>query len=256
MKVIVTGGRGTVGSALASFLSARGDQVVLWDRDAVPIDQYQPMEDFVRREKPDVFFHLAIASQSTGKPNESWHVNYEWSSELAWICRALGVRFIFTSSVMVFSNKAKGPFTLESVPDAPEGYGHEKRMAEQRVFHQNPDATVVRLGWQIGDAPGSNNMIDYFEKHGTINANRRWLPACSFIQDTAAALAQLAASVPGLYMIDANTKWNFYEIACALNEKHADRWEIVPADDFIFDQRMIDPRVLIRPLNATLTKLH
>ena len=253
MKVIVTGGRGTVGSALASFLSARGDQVVLWDRAAVPIDRYQPMEDFVRREKPDVLFHLAIASQSTGKPNESWLVNYEWTSELAWITRQLGVRFIFTSSVMVFSDNAKGPFTLESVPDAPGGYGYEKRMAEQRVFHQNPDATVVRLGWQIGERAGSNNMIDYFEKQQVITASRRWFPACSVVTDTAATLASL--TTPGLYMIDANKQWNFFEIAGALNMKHGNRWKIVPTDDFVFDQRMIDPRVRIRPLNATLTTL-
>lgn len=257
MKAIITGGRGTVGSALANFLSARGGRVVCWDRSAVPVDCYQPMQDFVRREKPDVLFHLAIASQSTGKPNESWLVNYEWTSELAWITRQLGIHFVFTSSVMVFSDNAKGPFTLDSVPDAPEGYGYEKRMAEQRVFEQNPHAIVVRLGWQIGDAPGSNNMIDYFEKqmtqHGCIKAGRKWLPACSFVQDTAAALAELPSKEPGLYMIDANTKWSFYEIAGALNQKHAERWKIVPTDDFIFDQRMLDKRVRVRPLNATLS---
>lgn len=257
MKAIITGGRGTVGSALASFLRARGDEVVLWDRSVVPIDRYQPMEDFVRCEKPDVLFHLAIASKGTGKPNESWLVHYEWTSELAWICRQLGVRFLFTSSVMVFSDNAKGPFTLDSAPDAPDGYGYEKRMAEQRVFHQNPGSIVARLGWQIGDAPGSNNMIDNFEKRmrseGAIHASRRWLPACSFIQDTAAALASLNA--PGLYMLDGNRKWNFFEIAGALNELHGRRWKVVPNDDFVFDQRMLDPREPAASLKERLPAL-
>lgn len=257
MKAIITGGRGTVGSALARFLSARGDEVVLWDRSAVPIDRYQPMEDFVRREKPDALFHLAIASKGTGKPNESWLVHYEWTSELAWICRQVGVRFVFTSSVMVFSDNAKGPFTLDSVPDAPEDYGYEKRMAEQRVFHQNPAAIVARLGWQIGEAAGSNNMIDFFEKqmreNGVINAGRRWLPACSFVTDTAAALASLTA--PGLHLIDGNKKWNFYEIAGALNELHGRRWKIVPNDDFVYDQRMMDPRGPVASLQTRLKSL-
>jgi len=149
MKAIVTGANGTVGSALVQHLKTQSHRVTSWDRNVVPIDCYQPMEDFVRREKPDVLFHLAIASQSTGMPNESWLVNYEWTSELAWTARQLGVRFVFTSSVMVFTDDAKGPFTLDSVADAPQGYGYEKRMAEQRVFHQNPDAAVARLGWQI-----------------------------------------------------------------------------------------------------------
>jgi dTDP-4-dehydrorhamnose reductase len=259
LKAIITGGRGTVGSALVRLLSERGDRVALWDRSVIPVDWYQPMEDFVRRERPDVLFHLAIASQSTGRPNESWLVNYEWTSELAWITRQLGIRFVFTSSVMVFSDNAIGPFTLDSVPDAPEGYGYEKRMAEQRVFHLNPNAIVVRLGWQIGDAPGSNNMIDFFEKQtahrGVISASRKWLPACSFVDDTAAVLASLGTAAPGLYMIDANANWNFYEIASALNKKHGDRWKIESTDDFVFDQRMIDPRAPIPSLQARLSAM-
>ena len=225
----------------------------------MPIDRYRPMEDFVRRERPDVLFHLAIASRSTGVANESWLVNYEWTSELAWIARQLGVRFVFTSSVMVFSDNAKGPFTVNSVPDASQGYGNEKRMAEQRVFQQNPEAIVARLGWQIGEKAGSNNMIDFFEKKATagedIAASRKWYPACSFVGDTASALAWLGSAKPGLYLIDSNTRWNFHEIASALNEKHGRRWKIVANDSFVFDQRMIDPRVPIPSLQRTLPTL-
>ena len=259
MKAIITGARGTMGTALALHLKPQGHVVIFWDRHIVPTDRYQPMEDFVRREKPDVLFHLAIASRSTGVPNESWLVNYEWTSELAWITRQLGVRFLFTSSVMVFTDNAKGPFTVESQPDAAAGYGYEKRMAEARVFHQNPDAIVDRLGWQIGEAAGSNNMIDFFEKQmtasGRINASRKWFPACSFVRDSAAALSWLATAKPGLYLINSNTRWNFHEIASALNKQHGDRWNIVANDDFVFDQRMIDPRVPIPSLQRTLPTL-
>jgi dTDP-4-dehydrorhamnose reductase len=259
MKAIVTGAHGTVGSVLARHLRTQGHEVVAWDRVTVPIDRYKPMEDFVRREQPDMLFHLAIASRSTGVPNESWLVNYEWASELAWITRQLGVRFIFTSSVMVFTDNAKGPFTVDSEPDASQGYGYEKRMAEQRVLHQNPNAIVARLGWQIGERAGSNNMIDFLEKKAaageTIGASRKWYPACSLVSDTAAALSWLASEKPGLYQINSNTGWNFHQIAPALNEKHGGRWKIVGNDDFVYDQRMIDPRVPIPSLQHTLTTL-
>jgi dTDP-4-dehydrorhamnose reductase len=259
MKAIITGAHGTVGFALSKHLTVQGHQVVAWDRAVVPIDRYQPMEDFVRQERPDVLFHLAIASRSTGVTNEFWLVNYEWTSELAWITRQLGVRFVFTSSVMVFSDNAKGPFTVDSEPDAPQGYGYEKRMAEQRVFYQNPDAVVARLGWQIGETAGSNNMIDFFEKKAVtgegIAASHKWYPACSFVRDTAGALTWLATAKPGLYLIDSNTRWNFHQIASALNEKHGRRWKIITNDDFVFDQRMVDPRVPIPSLQRTLSTL-
>lgn len=259
MKVIITGATGTVGSALKAHIERQGGTVVAWNRTETPIDDYYAMENFVRAHQPDVLYHLAAASTPTGRENEGWLVTVQWTSELAWICRQLGVRFLFTSTVMVYTDAVKGPITLATVPNATEGYGYEKLQAEERVFAQKPDSVVARLGWQIGDAPGSNNMIEFFEKqmreHGQINASRQWYPACSFVEDTANTLTELAMGEPGLYLVNSNTRWTFYEIAVALNELHGNHWKIVPNDDFVYDQRMIDPRVPIAPLEQRLKTL-
>ena len=256
MKTIITGSNGTVGSALKQQLLKHDWEVVGWNRSQIPIDDYHAMESFIRDQNPDVVFHLAVASTSTGRENEDWLVNYEWTSELAWITHILNIKFIFTSSVMVFTDDAIGPFTIESIPDAISGYGHVKLQAEQRVFYQNTDTIVARLGWQIGDTSGSNNMIDFFENqmvdHGVIHASIKWYPSCSFVPDTASALRQLSTFEGGLYLLNANPKWTFYEIACALNIKHGNKWKIEPTDDFVYDQRMIDDRVPITPLSYHL----
>lgn len=259
VKALVTGASGTVGTALCEHLRARGHEVVTWNRARVPIDQYHPMEAFVREQAPDVLFHLAVASQPTGRDNEGWLVNYEWPSELAWITRTLDIAFVFTSTAMVFSNDARGPFSGESVPDASEGYGFEKRRAEERVFYQNPAARVVRLGWQIGEAPGSNNMIDFFaskmREHGHVDASTRWYPATSFLPDTALALEQIASMDPGLYMLDSNTSWTFFEIARALNEVHGGSWDIRATEDFVYDQRFVNGGIAAPPLSERLPGL-
>jgi dTDP-4-dehydrorhamnose reductase len=260
MKAVVTGASGAVGSALVALLKEKGHEVVAWDRKIVPIEFYHRMEDFLRAENPDVLYHLAIASKPTGRAGEHLLVNYEWPSELAWISRVLGFRFVFASTVMVFSEKTTpGPYTLATPADAPEGYGLEKRRAEDRVLRQNPRAVVARLGWQIGQEPGSNNMIDFFEKRmaeeGRIAASRRWFPACSFLEDCAGALLKLATTPPGLYMIESNRGWNFYEIASALNVQHSGRWKIEPNDDFVCDQRMLDPRLETPALSGRLKSL-
>jgi dTDP-4-dehydrorhamnose reductase len=259
MRALVTGARGTVGGALTRALERGGHQVVTWDRSRVPIDEYHVMEGFVRDAAPDVLFHLAIASQPTGRDNESWLVNHEWSSELAWIARVLGIGMVFTSTVMVFSNQNQGPFTSDSVPDEAAGYGFEKRCAENRVRYQNPDARIVRLGWQIGAAPGSNNMIDYLhqqqQQHGRVRASTRWYPATSFLDDTAAALIQIATMPADIYMLDANTSWTFYDIVAALGRRHGNPWQIEPTSDFVHDQRMLDQRVSMPPLSERLPDL-
>ncbi|MEQ8675185.1 MAG: sugar nucleotide-binding protein [Aggregatilineales bacterium] len=259
MKALITGASGAVGTGLLKVLKGAGIKTAVWNRKKVPIDDYWAMEAFIKKTKPDVLFHLATASQPTGRDNESWLVNYEWTSELAWITRQLGIRFVFTSSVMVFSDDAPGPFTLESVPDAREGYGYEKYQAEQRALYQNPDAIIARLGWQIGDSAGSNNMVDnltrQMDEQGVIHASRKWLPACSFINDTATALMALSELEGGVYLVNANTSWTFYDIVSALNVLHGNHWHVEPNDDFVYDQRMIDTRVPIPPLDHRLPAL-
>lgn len=259
MKVVVTGANGTLGGALKKYLEEKNIEVVAWDRREVPIDNYQRMKDFLSHVHPEILFHLAIASQPTGRDNESWMVNYEWTSELAWLSRVLRFKFVYTSTAMIFSDNNKGPFTIDSVPDATQGYGYEKKMSEPRVFYQNPESVVVRLGWQIGGKPEGNTMTHSIEKYMKQNsaykASIKWFPACSFLEDSADALFRLSSYPPGLYMADSNERWNFYEIACALNESLGSPWKIEPTENFIFDQRMVDPRVEILSLRDRLPSL-
>jgi dTDP-4-dehydrorhamnose reductase len=124
MKAVVTGASGTLGTALGKYLEQHDIEVIAWDRQEVPVDSYQTMEAYLRKTQPRILFHLAVASQPIGRRNESWVVNYEWASELAWLTRALRIRFVFPSSVMVFSPQNPGPYTISSVPDAAYGYGY------------------------------------------------------------------------------------------------------------------------------------
>lgn len=256
MRALITGMNGTVGRALAAALRATGAEPIAYPRDSGPVDNPRDIAARIAASSPDVLFHLAIASKPTGIENESKRINIDWPAQLATACSSAKVRFVFTSTAMVFSDNARGPFSIQSVPDAAHGYGLEKRTAEQRVRQANPAATIVRLGWQIGRAPGGNNMLSFFDQHmrekGVVRASRKWLPACSFLEDTAVALIQLTTLPPGLYHADSNLRWTFFEIATALNARAGSHWKIEPTDDFIYDQRLIDSILKLPPLNARL----
>jgi len=260
MRVLVTGLRGTVGQQLQRYLVASGHEVVGWNREEVPIDNYMAMESFVQEVAPDVLFHLAAPSRPTGREGENWLVHYEWSNELAWITHKFGIKFLYTSTVQVFSDAAVGPFTPQSSPDNNYGYGFEKRMAEKRILYQNPQAFIARLGWQIGTTDQGNHMTAYLEarqrEEGRITASTRWLPAASFLEDTVAALWDLVMNhAPGVYLLDSNRGWNFYEIAIALKKFLKKKWQVVPDESFVYDQRMIDPRIVLPPLSDRLKSL-
>jgi len=259
MKIVVTGSGGTLGSVLVAYLKGQGHQVVPWDREKVPITDYWAMEEFLRTTGAEALFHLAVPSRPTGLPNESWTVNYQWTSELAWICKERGITFVYVSTVMVFSSQRQGPFTVDTPADAADGYGMEKRLAEDRVFHQNPSSRVLRLGWQIGTQPGTNTMVDFlddqFREDGLVSCSTQWLPACSFLEDTVPVLASMVDRDPGLYQFDTNQKWSFYQIAFALNKQLGKKWKVTANDSFVFDQRMVDSRLPAVSLKNRLTSL-
>lgn len=262
MKVLVTGSNGTVGVVLCALLRERGDEVVGWDRRvAAPADR-GAVERYLEEHSPDAVVHLAVASSPTGVSSEGRLVSVEWSEQLGEWCGANGRRFVFSSTVMVFTDKAVGPFTLESEPDAAEGYGGEKAEAERRVVAANEEAVVARLGWQIGSSPGSNNMVDYLDQKqssdGVVRASRLFRVATAFLEDTAAGLRWLVdragGEARGVYMLEGNRAGHsFFEIARAVSEeRHGGRYVVEADESFAQDQRMLDDRV---PMGQVVDRL-
>ena len=257
-RALITGSRGTIGQALRRHLEAKGWTVTGWNRNAVSIHDYAAMEAYVSTLEPDALFHLAVASQPTQVPMpaaDAWAVNYEWTSELAWIARQLEIPFVFTSTVMVFTEAVPGPYSIAVRPDAAHDYGRDKKETERRIFEQNPHARVARLGWQIGNDLSGNQMAAWLQKRGQVEASTRWIPACSMLDDTAAALADLPSRRGGLYHVDANEGWSFYDLAMALRTRHDADWSITPSFGRAYDQRLLDPRVELPPLAKRLPQL-
>ncbi len=260
-RVLVTGANGTIGRPLVARLSAAGAHVTAWDRRLTsPLDPDHGRL-FVTSLRPHVIFHLAVASEQTHVVDEARKINRDWPIWLAEAAEEIRAKMVFTSTAMVFSSDASGPFSLDAKPDSPNGYGYEKRRAEQEIAERAPNAVTVRLGWQIDEALGlgTNNMVDnlarQIEDRGRIKASTRWLPACSFLSDTVDALIGFAERPGGLYMLDANEGWTFHDIALALAHRTGRGWTVEPTDDFVHDQRLIDPRVRVPSLREHLPPL-
>ena len=256
MKAIVTGSCGTVGRVLCQNIADSGGTAIGWDRGRVTPGDREAAGEFITESKPAAIFHLALPSQPTGIENEGWLVNEKWTADLASIAAEQSIPFVYCSTVMVFSNRAKGPFTPEMEPDETEGYGYSKLQGERAARDANSASRIVRIGWQIGTERGSNNMIDFLEcqaeEQGEIKASTQWLPATSCLEDTALGLMQVAQADPGTYHLNSNDRWNFYEIVVALNQVHGQRWRVVATEDFVYDQRLQDPRIEISRLEQRL----
>jgi dTDP-4-dehydrorhamnose reductase len=240
VKHLVTGMNGTVAPALAKHLVSQGADVVSWDRAVDPPTDEPAVRAFIARHRPDWVCHVA-----TGAP--------EWAEWIARACAGGGPgvpRLLWTGSVSVFGPQAKAPIGPDATPDATDDYGKYKIECERRVLAACPNAVVARLGWQIGEAAGSNTMTDFLtrkaaEGAGTIEASTRWIPSCAWLPDTAAALAALMRSgTPGLFHLEGNTAGkSFVEIAAGIARMLRQPWNIVPTDAPAMDNRMRDDRV-------------
>jgi dTDP-4-dehydrorhamnose reductase len=236
---------GTVAPALARRLEQDGHTIVSWKRAEVSPDDPAAIRDFIVGTKPDGFFHVA-----TGNP--------KWAEAIAQVCAECGIKLLFTGSVSVFADTQRGPFPIEAVPEPNDDYGRYKLECERRVRAACPEALIARLGWQIGTAPGSNNMIDYLSRKskedGRVEASAKWIPSTAFLDDTVDALARLMASYPaGLYQLEGNPDGlSFFEIVTGLNRRHGNPWQIVRTDHPARDSRMQDPNITVSPLTGRL----
>lgn len=240
MKAIITGMNGTLAPYVYKELIRHNIEVIIWDRNKTEIRSEESVYRFIRDNRPDFFFHIATGPVA-------------WLEHIARATQAIGVKLLFTSSVSVFSEQGSGPYDIASVPNAEDEYGRYKIQCEQAVRTHHPEAVIIRLGWQIGDSIGTNNMFDFLSsqqaKNGFIEASTRWFPSCSFLTDTAEAIVSLAlAQTAGTYLANSNRKYSFYEIVSHLKDKYQTDWIIRASMAFVRDDRMTDERVAIHGL--------
>lgn len=240
MKILITGMNGTVAPVVARELQSLGHEVVAWDRATMPNDSRAAAATAIDALRPDAMMHFAMGAT-------------DWAEWMALECLDRDLRFLHTSSVSVYGGTQVGPFTVNDLPLPDDDYGRYKLEGEQRVLRANPDAAAFRIGWQIGDAPGSNNMVDYFDRenreHGAVLASTLWFPGASLLVDTAECLVRhFLAGARGLYHVDGNPGLNLYEIALLTKTRLGTDWVIEPVEGLVRNHRMLDPRIEIRAL--------
>jgi nucleoside-diphosphate-sugar epimerase len=165
VKVLVTGGLGFIGIALARALAARGTQLVLFDfvgdRDAAPpgaevvpgdVCDTQLVRGLVS--EADVVFHLASVVSAGGERDfdRALRVNLDGGRNVLEACRATGrtPRLVFTSTLAVFGGSAMPETVSDATRPTPQTtYGATKAACELLVNDYSRkgflDGRVARL---------------------------------------------------------------------------------------------------------------
>ncbi len=246
MKAIITGLNGTLAPVLANRLRRSDVEVIRWDRSQVSPGDERAMAAFIADVAPAWICHLAMGHES-------------WAQFLARYCEQQRIGFLFTSTAMVFDHEPDGPHHAGDERTAREVYGRYKIRCEDAIQAVSNSAIITRIGWQIGEGRGGNQMIEglcrMMEKDGKIAASTRWIPATSFMADTCDVLLQLLReNQAGTYHLDSNA-WcalNFCEIVHRLKAKMNSDWIVESQRNYTHDQRLLDKRITMRTLTERI----
>lgn len=246
---LVTGLTGTLAPHVADVLRAQGHSVVGWNRHLVPADDSPHARAYLADTDPVGILHLAIGSEA-------------WAGLLAGHAAQRALPLVFTSTVMVFHHDPDGPHRPGDPTTSQDGYGQLKIRSEDAIRAAYPGAVIARIGWQMHPAGKGNNMIrqlgEQQAEHGVIRASRLWLPACSFMTDTARALVTLAqGGAAGTVHLDSNAQdaLSFAELVRALAQQLHLPWQVEETDDYRHDQRLVDDVQRMPGLRAALDSL-
>ncbi len=157
MRVLVTGGAGYIGSAVADELLKAGHQVIVFDnlsrghRQAVPKNAELIVADLANRERLEQVFgscaidavmHFAAlieAGESMKTPEKFFRNNTCNALTLLETMLSAGVkRFVFSSTAALFGNPERTPIEEDDTLHPTNAYGESKLLVERMLawFHQ------------------------------------------------------------------------------------------------------------------------
>jgi len=209
VRVLITGGRGFVGSHLAEELRGRGHAVTACGRRDGDLTRAGVTEQLLERHEPDIVVHLAATvGRAAGErdPVELARQNAGATALVARACAVAGVRLAYGSSTEVYGSSGEAPAREDAPLGAPlhSLYGLSKRWGEEAALFYCPDASLLRLSLPYGPGvvPGQGtgaivNMLDQARHGRPIPAYRDTVRSWCWVGDAVRGVAFILESERG-----------------------------------------------------------
>lgn len=194
MKILITGNRGQLGTALTAVLAQH--EVIGIDLPEVDITKKEAVMTTVAQTNPDVVIHCAALTDVDGcarNPALAYRVNGLGTQNVALACLAHDAEMVHISTNEVFAGDQPDGYE-EWMPLNPVNpYGRSKAAAEFHVRAILPRHFIVRFSWLF--APGGRNFIHAILKRareqGKIRVVTDEIANPTYVKDLAQAIAQL-----------------------------------------------------------------
>ncbi len=164
MKIIVTGCKGQLGTELLKQLQEGRSELgpipeKLLNATVIPVDlpeldisNYKMVDEFVRRNRPDIIINCAAYTNVDGcevHHDDAFKANALGPRNLAQAAEKTGARLVHVSTDYVFSGRENGgiPQDEATLPGPISAYGSTKLMGEKYVERFCHRHFIVRTAW-------------------------------------------------------------------------------------------------------------
>ena len=151
MKLLITGGKGMLGSTLQKEFS--DCEIVVADLPECDITDPAGFEGFLAAARPDVVIHCAAMTavdRCESDTELAWRLNAFGTGVVAAACRRQGVRLVAISTDYVFAGDLDRPYHEFDAPGARTVYGMTKFAGEEMVRRFCPEHLICRISWLYG----------------------------------------------------------------------------------------------------------
>jgi dTDP-4-dehydrorhamnose reductase len=161
MRILITGGAGMLGQAVAATATRLGHDVIALSRAELDITDADHVRRVIAAAEPRAVVNCAAWTDVDGAEtaqDAATRVNGTGAGNVARAAQEIGARVVHVSTDYVFDG-AKGEPWVESDPVAPIGaYGRSKLAGELEVATAAAEHAIVRTAWLFG--AGGRNFVD------------------------------------------------------------------------------------------------
>jgi dTDP-4-dehydrorhamnose reductase len=235
MRLLVTGGAGMLGQAVATAATRLGHDVVALSRVELDVTDADHVRRVIAAAEPRAVINCAAWTDVDGAETAeaaATAVNGTGAGNVARAAAETGARVVHVSTDYVFDGTKSAPW-VESDPVGPIGaYGRSKLAGEEEVVAAGGEHAIVRSAWLFGT--GGRNFVDTMlalgDDQDEVNVVADQVGSPTWTGHLAEALIELAErrGDTGLFHAAGSGACSWYELAVEVFARSGVRCRVLP----------------------------
>lgn len=222
MRVVVTGGKGQLGSCLKDEIFGKTDIDALFlDESQLDITDAKAVDNFFADQQYDIIINCAAytaVDKAEEEKESAYRVNVTGTENLAKVAQRGGSKIVHISTDYVFDGEKETAYTESDKPNPKTHYGLTKYEGEKALKTLCPQAIIIRTAWLYSHY-GKNFFLtmkqrakEGLESHVVDDQTG----APTLANDLAKVILQIISSkpwIPGVYHFSNGGATTWYEFA-------------------------------------------